>query len=42
MIPFVIPLIAMVLMKIFYEDKGYGAYGGAPKAAGKSFKKDQR
>ena len=42
MIPFIIPLIAMVLMKIFYEDRGHGAYGGAPKAAGKAFKKDQR
>lgn len=42
MIPFLLPLISLVLMKKFYTDKGKGLYGGAPKMAGIPFKKDQR
>jgi ABC-type uncharacterized transport system permease subunit len=38
-IPFVLPIIVMIVMQTFFKDNGYG---GAPAAAGIPFKKDQR
>lgn len=42
MLPFIMPILSLILMKVLYTDKGKGLYGGAPKAAGRPFKKDAR
>lgn len=41
MIPFVLPLVTMIFIKIFYDKKGNN-HSGPPKAIGIPFKKDQR